>query len=56
MHKHIFLAADVQVSVTFFVLINLKPGTPAHVPPQFNLTVVLVDGHESKGSGGSPGG
>ena len=36
---------DVQVSVTFFVPVYSKPGTPARVPPQFNLTIILVDGH-----------
>ena len=28
-----------------FVPIDSKPGTPAHIPSLFNLTVVLVDGH-----------
>ena len=35
---------DVQVSVAF-VPINSKLGTPAHIPPLFNLAIVLVDGH-----------
>ena len=33
------------MSVAFFVPINSKPGTPARVPPWFNLTIALVDGH-----------
>ena len=39
------LATDIQVSVAFFVPIDLKPGTPVRIPSRFNLIVVLVDGH-----------